>query len=79
MMVLGLEELEKIFTIYHGGNEDIFRSASIIRDQKSEIPTLKKDALFFTCYDDSVYESVLDDMKKEFGKLTRDKKKWLFA
>ena len=61
VMILGLEELEKIFTIYHGGNDDYFKSTSIIREKKSAIPNLNPNSLFFTCYDDSVYESVLDD------------------
>ena len=62
-MVLGLEELEKIYQFYHGTNNenDFIKAKSIIRDKNSSIPLLGKESLFFTCYDDTVYESVLDD------------------
>lgn len=78
-MILNLEDLEKIFTIYHGCNEDYLNSKTVVRDQISNVPTLKQNSLFFTCYDDSVYESILEDQKKEFAKMTRDKKKWLYS
>lgn len=75
---LNLEELEKIFNVYHANSESFFKSKAVLRDNNSSIPTLKEKALFFTCYDDSVYESVLDDLKREFVSHTKDKKKWIY-
>ncbi len=34
--------------------------------------------MFFTSQDDTVYESVLDDLRKEHGKLTKENKKWMY-
>ena len=76
-----MEELQAIYNNYYGNNEgsDYFKDNKILRDNNSNIPVLKKEALFFTCYDDSVYESVLDDMKKEYSKYMKESKPWHFG
>jgi hypothetical protein len=65
-VVLGLEELEKIYSVYHGSgnNNDFLQSKAVLREKNSNIPLLKEESLFFNCYDNSVYESVLDDLRK---------------
>jgi hypothetical protein len=54
-------------------------SSGIKREKGSIIPVLNKNSLFFTCYDDHVYESVLDDQRKEYIKLSNDNKPWLYG
>ena len=50
-----------------------FDSKTILKEKGANIPYLKPGSLFFTCYDDNVYESVLDDLKKEYKKFYKDK------
>ncbi len=73
-IVLNLEELERIYKIYHGSSSHkYFESKTIVKEQDASIPHLKQGSLFFTCYDDNVYESVLDELKNEYKQYYKDK------
>lgn len=57
-----------------------FKDKRILRDDKnkSKIAVLGKDSLFFSCYDDNVYESVLDDLRRDYINKTKNNPKWLY-
>ena len=78
---MGLEELEKIYSIYHGDGKtnNYFVSTNIQRDKNSGVPILGQHSLFFNCYDDSVYDSVLDDQRKEYLKIIKESKIWHYG
>ena len=79
LLILGSEELQKIFNVYHQGDSNkIFSSTSVLREKNSQIPVLKEKSGFFKCSDDSVYESVLDEIKKEHAKHIKEPRKWHF-
>jgi hypothetical protein len=74
-----LEELEAIYKNYYGNEtagNSYFKDTGILREKNSAIPVLKEHALFFNCYDDSVYESVLDDLKQEYARMMKDRSAW---
>lgn len=75
-VVLGLDELERIFQAYHGDktSSNYFQCKTIERERKSNVPLLERQSLFFTCFDDNVYESVLEDLKKEYTENGKDSK-----
>ena len=79
-IVLNLNELDKIFAVYHSNqdNASFLKTKGILREKNSMLPTLKEKAIFFTCQDDTVYESVLDDLRQEHTKMTKENKKWMF-
>ena len=74
--MLNLEEMEKIFALYH--TDPFFKAKSILRDNNSCLPTLKERSLHFTCYDDTVYESVQDGLTKEYLSQIKENKKWMY-
>jgi hypothetical protein len=80
LLILGCEELQKIFDVYHQVDSNDFNmSTTILREKKnSQIPVLKVRSGFFKVYDDSVYESVLEEIQNNFKKLTQEDKKWHF-
>ncbi|CDW88748.1 UNKNOWN [Stylonychia lemnae] len=80
-VILALEELDKIYSVYHEGKDaNMFLKAStIIRDKNSAIPVLKEKAMFFNFNDDSVYESVLEELRNSHIRITKDNKKWMLG
>jgi hypothetical protein len=66
-----------VFDAYHQKDTNDFnKSTSILREKNCQVPVLKEKSAYFKINDDTVYESVLEEMQKEFGRLTKDQRRF---
>eukprot|EP00347_Sterkiella_histriomuscorum_P022601 403337869 len=72
-VTLKLEELEKVYEMFHPREqtfEDCQIQDMITRD--TLIPHMSTDSMFFTCYSDDIYDTILEELKFNYNQLCNE-------
>jgi hypothetical protein len=71
-ITLQLEELEKVFTLFHQKPQS-FKESEIMDNKKMTcIPHMSTQSMFFNCYSDDIYDTILDDLREHYINLCNE-------
>lgn len=74
-ITLSLEELEKIFDLFHPKPQN-FEDCEIRDSHRLTcIPHMTMNSMFFACYSDEIYDTILEDLRENYINLCNE---WLF-
>lgn len=68
-----LEELEKVYEMFHPITQsfaDCQIHEQVTRD--TIIPHMSMESMFFTCYSDDIYDTILDELKNNYNDLCNE-------
>lgn len=65
-MTLELEELEKVFMLFHSKQQSFEESEIQEGRNVTVVPHMSMESMFFNCYSDDIYDTILDDLREHY-------------
>jgi len=69
---LKLEELENLYSLFHTESQGFAKSIIQESEEETGIPHMSLQSLFFQCYSDDIYDSILDDLREDYIRLCNE-------
>ena len=69
-VTLHMEELEKVYEMFHSRPQSF--ADCQIRDTHTIVPSMTVNSMFFQCYSDDIFDTILEDLRDHYTTLCNE-------